>query len=63
MDAFFKIVDTRMPPINLANEYLAEDRLMILYIIVQERKNYHCSFVPDAKAYTDPPPQLKTLVK
>lgn len=63
MDAFFKIVDTRMPPINLANEYLAEDRLMILYIIVQEGKNYHCSFVPDAKAYTDPPPQLKTLVK
>ena len=64
MDEFFKLVNNdQYPTCAEANEYLAEDRVMSLQIYKKERSNFYLTYVPDAKAYTDAPPDLIVLIK
>ena len=46
-----------------ANQYLAEDRVMCLEILINPKKRYYLTYVPDCKAYTDAPPSLSVLIK
>jgi len=62
-DAMFKTVDNDEPPCDMANEYLAEDRAMLLYMLINKGKNYHLGYLPEAIFYTDPPEDLKMLIK
>lgn len=64
MDKFFKLVNSSFDPsCPEANEYLAEDRVMCLQIYIKEKSGYWLTYVPDAKAYTDAPPNLTVLIK
>ena len=47
----------------MANEYLAEDRIMCLQIFIRRSKKYKLAYVPDAKAYTDAPNSIDVLMK
>ena len=64
MDEFFKLVNSdNDPTCAQANEYLAEDMVMCLQIYKNERSNYYLTYIPDAKAFTDAPPDLTVLIK
>lgn len=64
LDTFFKNVTRAAPPsCSQANEYLAEDRVMCLQIYIKPNDGYSLQFVPDAKAITDAPANLCTLIK
>ena len=64
MDEFFKLVNSsKDPSCPQANEYLAEDRVMCLQIYIKEDAGYYLTYIPDAKAYTDAPPNLTVLIK
>ena len=64
LDAFFKnVTRTQTPTCAEANEYLAEDRIMCLQIYIKIGCKYELAYVPDAKAYTDAPPDMMTLMK
>jgi len=64
MDMFFKLVNQDSDPSCAeANEYLAEDRVMCLQIFIKENCGYYLTYVPDAKAITDAPDNLMTLIK
>ena len=64
MDEFFKLVDRPEPPSCAeANEYLAEDRVMCLQIYIKEKSQFYLCYIPDAKAITDAPDVLMTLIK
>ena len=64
MDKFFKLVNSDVDPsCGEANEYLAEDRVMCLQIYIKQNSGYYLTYVPDAKAYTDAPEDLCTLIK
>lgn len=64
LDTFFKnVTSEKNPTCAEANEYLAEDRIMCLQIYIKESERYYLSYVPDAKAFTDAPPNLTTLLK
>ena len=64
LDAFFKnVTRTEIPTCAEANEYLAEDRIMCLQIYIKTQEKYTLAFVPDAKAFTDAPPNMMTLMK
>ena len=61
---FFKLVNQDTDPSCAeANEYLAEDRVMCLQIFIKENCGYYLTYVPDAKAITDAPSDLCTLIK
>ena len=51
------------PTCAMANEYLAEDRIMCLQIFIRRSKKYKLAYVPDAKAYTDAPNSIDVLMK
>lgn len=64
MDAFFKLVNRNDDPTcSMANEYLAEDRVMCLQIYIKEEAGYYLTYIPDAKAFTDAPNNLTILMK
>mmetsp|Transcript_9471 Transcript_9471/g.14524 ORF Transcript_9471/g.14524 Transcript_9471/m.14524 type:complete len:138 (+) Transcript_9471:981-1394(+) len=64
MDKFFKLVNSdKDATCSEANEYLAEDRVMCLQIYIKEKAGYYLTYVPDAKAFTDAPPNLTVLIK
>jgi chitin synthase len=64
MDAFFKLVNQDSDPTCAeANEYLAEDRVMCLQIYIKEGCGFYLTYIPDAKAFTDAPDDLITLIK
>lgn len=64
MDKFFKLVNSGADPTcNEANEYLAEDRVMCLQIYIKEQAAYYLKYIPDAKAFTDAPPNITVLIK
>ena len=64
LDAFFKnVTRTEEPTCAEANEYLAEDRIMCLQIYIKINCAYELAYVPDAKAFTDAPPDMMTLMK
>lgn len=64
MDAFFKLANqVKAPSCAEANEYLAEDRVMCLQIYIKEECGYYLTFIPDAKAVTDAPADVVTLIK
>lgn len=64
LDQFFKSVTrTDNPSCAEANEFLAEDRVMCLQIYIKEHEKYHLAYIPDAKAFTDAPDKLATLIK
>ena len=64
MDKFFKLVNSdKDPSCSEANEYLAEDRVMCLQIYIKENSGYYLTYIPDAKAFTDAPPNLTVLIK
>lgn len=64
MDKFFKLVNSGVDPkCNEANEYLAEDRVMCLQIYIKKNAGFYLKYIPDAKAFTDAPPNLTTLIK
>ena len=64
LDAFFKnVTRTEIPTCAEANEYLAEDRIMCLQIYIKTQEKYTLAFVPDAKAFTDAPKDMETLMK
>lgn len=64
MDKFFKLVNSgKDPKCNEANEYLAEDRVMCLQIYIKQMAGYYLKYIPDAKAFTDAPPNLTVLMK
>jgi chitin synthase len=64
MDKFFKLVNSDLDPsCQEANEYLAEDRVMCLQIYIKEQSAYYLTYIPDAKAFTDAPPNLIVLIK
>ena len=64
MDTFFKLVNKDSPTTCAeANEYLAEDRVMCLQIFIKDKCGYYLTYVPDAKAKTDAPNNLMTLIK
>lgn len=64
MDKFFKLVNSSVDPnCQEANEYLAEDRVMCLQIYIKEKSGYYLTYIPDAKAFTDAPPDLTVLIK
>ncbi len=46
-----------------ANQYLAEDRVMCYEIITKKRNPYTLTYIPEAKAFTDVPPNLTVLIK
>ena len=51
------------PSMGEANKYLAEDRIMCLQIYIKEDHDYYLTYIPDAKAVTDAPEDLLTLIK
>jgi len=64
LDAFFKnVTRTEQPTCAEANEYLAEDRIMCLEIYIKVGCKFELAYVPDAKAFTDAPPDMMTLMK
>ena len=64
LDAFFKnVTRTETPTCAEANEYLAEDRIMCLEIYTKVNEGFKLAYVPDAKAFTDAPPDLIVLMK
>lgn len=64
MDAFFKLANQVKPPTCAeANEYLAEDRVMCLQIYIKDECGYYLTYIPDAKAVTDAPANVSTLIK
>lgn len=64
LDAFFRnVTRTETPTCAEANEYLAEDRIMCLEIYTKINCGFKLAYVPDAKAFTDAPPDLMTLMK
>ena len=64
MDAFFKLENSKEEPsCSEANEYLAEDRVMCLQIYIKKDSRYYLTYIPDAKAFTDAPENLTTLMK
>jgi len=64
LDAFFKnVTRTEVPTCAEANEYLAEDRIMCLQIYIKVGCKFELAYVPDAKAFTDAPPDMMTLMK
>ena len=64
LDAFFKnVTRTVTPTCAEANEYLAEDRIMCLQIYIKVGEANKLAYVPDAKAFTDAPPDMMTLMK
>ena len=42
---------------------MAEDRIMCLQIYIKEEEKYTLAYVPDAKAFTDAPPNMMILMK
>ena len=46
----------------MANKYLAEDRVMCMEIFIKEKKSHYLAFVPGAKASTDAPKDLMTVI-
>lgn len=64
MDEFFKLVNKEQDPTCAeANEYLAEDRVMCLQIYIKKASGFYLTYIPDAKAFTDAPPNLTVLLK
>ena len=64
LDTFFQNVNSNdTPSCSVANEYLAEDRIMCLQIYIKINNRYKLAYVPDAKAFTDAPPDMMTLMK
>jgi chitin synthase len=63
LDAFFKGITLKNPSCAEANEFLAEDRIMCLQIYIKRKGGYYLTYVPDAKALTDAPDNLATLIK
>ena len=64
LDTFFRnVTRTETPTCAEANEYLAEDRIMCLEIYTKIGCGYKLAYVPDAKAFTDAPPDMMTLMK
>jgi len=64
LDEFFRsVTSTETPSCAEANEYLAEDRVMCLQIYIKKNHKYHLAYLPDAKAFTDAPGNLATLIK
>ena len=64
LDSFFKNVNSKEPPsCYSANEYLAEDRIMCLQVYIKKGDGYTVKYIPDAKAFTDAPDNLLTLMK
>jgi len=64
LEKFFKNVTRKtLPNCSEANEYLAEDRIMCLEIYIKRNEKYKLAYVPDAKAFTDAPPNMMTLMK
>ena len=64
LDTFFKNVNsTKVPSCAEANEYLAEDRIMCLQVYIKKHDGYTVTYIPDAKAFTDAPPNLMILMK
>ena len=64
LDTFFKNVNsTEAPSCAAANEYLAEDRIMCLQVYIKKNDGYTVTYIPDAKAFTDAPPNLMILMK
>jgi chitin synthase len=43
--------------------YLAEDRIMCLELLVKRNCAYKLAYIPGAKAITDPPKDITTLIK
>ena len=61
---FFRNTESNyLPTCAQANEYLAEDRIMCLQIYVKSHSRYNIQYVPDAKAFTDAPADMCTLMK
>jgi chitin synthase len=64
LDEFFRnVTRTVSPSCGEANEYLAEDRVMCLQIYMKRNSAFYLTYVPDAKALTDAPGDLATLIK
>lgn len=63
LESFFKGLDKENHSCSEANMYLAEDRVMCLEILVKKKEAWRLSYVPGAKALTDPPDNLATLIK
>lgn len=64
MDEFFKLVNSyEDPTCQMANEYLAEDRVMCLKVATQPEVNFYLTYIPDARAFTDCPPTLMVFLK
>ena len=64
LDTFFKnVTSNETPSCRVANEYLAEDRIMCLQVYIKERTGYTVTYIPDAKAFTDAPPSMTVLMK
>lgn len=64
LDVFFKNVRRLdVPTCAQANEYLAEDRVMCLQIYIKVQDGYRVEYIPEAKAVTDAPKDLTTLLK
>ncbi|CAI2368049.1 unnamed protein product [Moneuplotes crassus] len=51
------------PDCYLANQFLAEDRIMCLEIIAKENDNNIIKYVPGCKALTDAPSSLSSFIK
>jgi len=64
LDVFFKNVRrSDIPTCSQANQYLAEDRVMCLQIYLKVKDGYRVEYIPEAKAVTDAPRDLATLLK
>ena len=64
LDTFFKnVTSNETPSCRVANEYLAEDRIMCLQVYIKETTGYTVTYIPDAKAFTDGPPTMTVLMK
>jgi chitin synthase len=64
LDEFFKnITRTDNPSCAVANEFLAEDRVMCLQIYIKKGSAFYLTYIPDAKAVTDAPDSLAVLIK
>ena len=50
---FYKGLDKISHYCAEANQYLAEDRIMCLEVVIRSDRNYYISCVPDAEAFTD----------
>lgn len=64
LDEFFKnITRSDSPSCAVANEFLAEDRVMCLQIYIKKKSAFYLTYIPDAKALTDAPDSLAVLIK